>query len=177
MTTTDFEKKWANVSIEEMDENQLREFKNDCFAMYEHGGFLEKFNSPYDEQREHNGMPFKVLNRATEEEFDLEAMPIWCVEFQNGDKAYCYPEEICKLEHTEKTEAPAGEKLDEESKTKHDSIYLTVRVDISYPVDMDDKEARDTAFENFDYEFKLFNCASKQGIKVEGTEICDINNE
>ena len=42
MTTTDFEKKWANVSIEEMDENQLREFKNDCFAMYEHGGFLEK---------------------------------------------------------------------------------------------------------------------------------------
>ena len=153
----------------------MREFKNDCFAMYEHGGFLERFNSPYDDQGEHNGMAFKVLNRATEKDFDLEVMPIWHVEFENGDKAYCYPEEICKVEKAEKAESPV-EKTQKEEDTKYDTIYLTVRIDISYPANMNKQEARCLAYENFDYDFKLFNLASEQGMKVEGTELCDINN-
>ena len=45
-------------------------------------------------------MRFEVIRRATEEECDLEAMPLWLIRFENGDEAYCYPEEICKIEHT-----------------------------------------------------------------------------
>jgi hypothetical protein len=44
-------------------------------------------------------MKFEVIRRATIGECDLEAMPIWFVRFENGDEAYCYPEEIAKLEH------------------------------------------------------------------------------
>ena len=174
MTITEFEKKWANVSMEEMDENQLREFKNDCFAMYENGGFLEKFDSPYDEQGEHNGMTFKVLSRATEKDFDLESMPIWHIEFQNGDKAYCYPEEICKLGKTEQTEISISGKVGEEQKTKCESIYLTVRVDIEFPAEMDETDAKSDAVAEFDYEFKL---PERLGMKVISTEICDVNDD
>ena len=94
-----FKQKWGNANQDEMSLKELTEFKEDCFKMYETYGFQELFNSPYDEPAEHNGMPFKVLRRATTDECDLEAMPLWYVEFENGDHAYCYPEEICILEY------------------------------------------------------------------------------
>ena len=94
-----FNEKWNNVNVDELSDKQLLEFKTDCFSLYENTGFLEHFNSPYDEEGEHNGMKFKVLRRANLNECDLEAMPIWFIEFENGDNAYCYPEEICNLEH------------------------------------------------------------------------------
>lgn len=103
MTEKDFNAKWGNVNVDDLTDEQFLEFKNDCFSMYEETGFLEKFDSPYDDigggMHEHNGMAFKVIRRATTEECDLEAMPLWFVEFENGDTAYCYPEEICKIEH------------------------------------------------------------------------------
>ena len=95
----EFDKKWEGVNIDDLDDEQLKEFKNDCFNMYESVGFVEKFDSPYDDYGEHNGMKFEVIRRATIGECDLEAMPIWFVRFENGDEAYCYPEEIAKLEH------------------------------------------------------------------------------
>ena len=98
MTKKEFDKKWKGVDPDKLSDEQLQQFKQDCFAMYEQGGFLDTFNSPYDEQGEHNGMAFKVIRRATTEECDLEAMPIWLIEFENGDTALCYPEEICKVE-------------------------------------------------------------------------------
>lgn len=103
MTENDFEQKWEGISVDDMTDDQFVEFKNDCFSMYEETGFLEKFDSPYDDigggQHEHNGMSFKVLRRANTSECDIECMPIWLVEFENGDTAYCYPEEICVSEH------------------------------------------------------------------------------
>lgn len=103
MTQQEFENKWKDVDPDELSDEQLLQFKQDCFAMYEQTGFLEKFDSPYDDigggTHEHNGMKFKVVRRATDEECDLEAMPLWLVEFENGDTAYCYPEEICVIEH------------------------------------------------------------------------------
>ena len=102
MTQAEFDKKWGGINTDDMTDSQFIEFKNDCFALYEEGGFIEKFNSPYDDigggQHEHNGMAFKVIRRATAEECDIEAMPLWYIEFENGDTAYCYAEEICKLE-------------------------------------------------------------------------------
>lgn len=98
MTEKDFNAKWQHRQVDDMTDEELLEFKNDCFSMYEETGFLEKFDSPYDDEGEHNGMTFKVIRRATIEECDLEAMPLWLIEFENGDTAYCYPEEICKIE-------------------------------------------------------------------------------
>ena len=99
MTEEIFNKKWGDKDIDEMSDEEFVQFKNDCFQLYEDTGFLEKFDSPYDDGGEHNGMSFKVIRRATTQECDLEAMPIWFIEFENGDTAYCYPEEIAVLEH------------------------------------------------------------------------------
>lgn len=98
MTKQEFNRKWRDVVVDNLSDEELKSFKEDCFNLYEATGFLDKFNSPYDEEGEHNGMKFKVARRATAEECDLEAMPLWFVEFENGDTAYCYPEEICKIE-------------------------------------------------------------------------------
>ena len=98
MTEKDFNAKWQHRQVDDMTDEKFLEFKNDCFSVYEETGFLEKFESPYDDEGEHNGMAFKVIRRATTEECDLEAMPLWFIEFENGDTAYCYPEEICKIE-------------------------------------------------------------------------------
>ena len=99
MTKNEFNNKWGNVDIDSISDEEFFQFKQDCFAMYEQSGFIDNFDSPYDDEGEHNGMTFKVLRRATTEECDLEAMPIWFIEFENGDTAYCYPEEICRAEH------------------------------------------------------------------------------
>lgn len=99
----DFQEKWGEVDTYYLSDDELREFKNDCFNFYEQTGFLELFDSPYDDigggLHEHNGMRFEVIRRATEEECDLEAMPMWFIRFENGDEAYCYPEEIAVIEH------------------------------------------------------------------------------
>ena len=98
MTQEEFDKKWGDADVDSMSDEQLREFKNDCYDLYEEAGFLDRFDSPYDEGGEHNGMPFKVVRRADASEVDIEAMPVWFVRFENGDEAYCYPEEITRLE-------------------------------------------------------------------------------
>ena len=103
MTLSEFEKKWGKVDVDTLSDAEFARFKQDCFEMYEQTGFIDKFDSPYDDigggEHEHNGMTFKVLRRATMQECDIEAMPIWYIEFENGDTAYCYPEEICVAEH------------------------------------------------------------------------------
>lgn len=99
----DFKEKWKDFDVDNCSNEELREFKDDCFRLYEQTGFLELFDSPYDDigggNHEHNGMRFEVIRRATPEECDLEAMPLWLVRFENGDEAYCYPEEIALIEH------------------------------------------------------------------------------
>lgn len=99
----DFQEKWGNVNVDDLSDEEFLEFKEDCFNLYEQTGFLELFDSPYDDigggEHEHNGMRFEVIRRATLEECDLEAMPLWLIRFENGDEAYCYPEEIALIEH------------------------------------------------------------------------------
>lgn len=109
MTEEKFEKKWGkNPDRDAMEDDELKRFISDCSLLYECTGFVEKFDSPYDDigggQHEHNGMPFKVIRRATVDDgVDLEAMPVWLVRFENGDEAFCYPEEITVLEHKKHT--------------------------------------------------------------------------
>ena len=95
-----FDKKWGGVDPWDLEEDKLTEMKEDAFQMYEQTGFSDTFHSPYDDDTyNHNGKPFKVLRRATEEECDLETLPVWLVEFEGEPEPfYCYPEEICKIE-------------------------------------------------------------------------------
>lgn len=102
MTEKELNEKWGadydpyNAETEE----EVVEFKNDCFDMYEQGGFSERYFSPYEETSCYNGMKFDVIRRATtDDDIDLESLPIWVIKFENGETAYCYPEEITKLEH------------------------------------------------------------------------------
>ena len=98
----DFTEKWRGVDTDALEDDKFREFKEDCFNFYEQTGFSKTFHSPYDEYGEHNGKPFKVLRRATEGEVDLEAMPVWVVEFEGEpEPCWCYPEEICVAEEDE----------------------------------------------------------------------------
>ena len=105
MTKKEFDQKWGKVDVDTLSDAEFVQFKQDCFEMYEQTGFIDRFDSPYDDEGEHNGMKFEVIRRARERdeygnlEVDLEAMPVWLIEFENGDTAYCYPEEICKVEH------------------------------------------------------------------------------
>ena len=102
MTEQEFDKKWGKIDTDTLNDEQFKAFKDDCFEMYETTGFSDTFHSPYDENHEHNGKPFKVLRRATPEECDLEAMPLWLVTFEGEEEPYyCYPEEICKAEEKE----------------------------------------------------------------------------
>lgn len=96
MDKQEFDKKWNGKDVYAESDKIFEDFKNDCFDLYEQYGFADKFDSPYDDYGEHNGMSFKVVRRARYDECDIEAMPLWFVEFENGDTAYCYPEEICR---------------------------------------------------------------------------------
>lgn len=100
MTHQEFTQKWGDVDRNNTSFEEELELVEDAFNMYEAAGFLDTLNSPYEELGK-NGMPFKVLRRGSyiQDDIDLETLPIWLVEFENGEQAFCYPEEICKLEH------------------------------------------------------------------------------
>ena len=97
MNEKQFIKKWFGVDPHTLSEKRLVEYKDDRFVMYEKGGFVKIYQSPDDDNDTHNGMRFKVIRRAKVGEVDLEALPIWLIEFENGETAYCYAEEICKI--------------------------------------------------------------------------------
>ena len=95
----EYEKTWKDVNLDDLDDDELRKNKEACFELYEKTGFLTLLDSPYVEESDmRNGAPFKVLRRANETEADLEVMPIWLIQYEDGEKAYCYPEEISILD-------------------------------------------------------------------------------
>ncbi len=94
-----FKAKWDGIDREDMTDEQLTVFIEDCFTLYETTGFADTFRSPYSDMSDYNGRPFKVIRRATAEECDIESMPMWVVKIEgNDDEVFCFPEEICKLE-------------------------------------------------------------------------------
>ena len=102
MTEKELNEKWGadynpyNAETEE----EVIEFKNDCFDMYEQGGFSERFLSPYDEMASYNGMKFDVIRRATtDDDIALENLPLWEIKLEDGETIFGLPEEITKLEH------------------------------------------------------------------------------
>ncbi len=91
----------------DLTEEEERRFVADCFDTYEYLGFSETFHSPYEEYEENNGKKFTVLRRAEEripgksegaDTCDLSCLPLWSIQFEDGETAQAYPEEICITE-------------------------------------------------------------------------------
>lgn len=88
---------------EDLTEEELRAFINDCFDTYEHIGFAETFDTPYSDMKDLVGQKFTVLDRVKEleegkEGVDLECLPMWNIRFENGFETAAHPEEICLAE-------------------------------------------------------------------------------
>lgn len=82
---------------------ELREYTNKCFDLYEKFGFMDIFLSPYESEQKYNGKRFTVLDRVKEisedkDGADLENLPMWYIRFEDGDIIPAYPEEICICE-------------------------------------------------------------------------------
>ena len=97
MTWDELNKKYPEARYE-MDNERERAFLKDCYSAYETVGFADKFWSPFDlkdEDKKYIGKPFKVIGRCEEgKEWDLESLPAWNIEFEDGHKMSAYPEEI-----------------------------------------------------------------------------------
>lgn len=97
MTWDELNKKYPEARYE-MDNERERAFLKDCYSAYKTVGFADKFWSPFDlkdEDKKYIGKPFKVIGRCEEgKEWDLESLPAWNIEFEDGHKMSAYPEEI-----------------------------------------------------------------------------------
>lgn len=91
----------SNKTRDDLTEDEDRNFVNDCFDAYEHTGFADTFGTPYTREKKYAGMKFTVLGRVKEitedreNGADLEYLPMWHIQFENGDTMAAYPEEIC----------------------------------------------------------------------------------
>ena len=97
---------WADMEIKYPDgrgnlsEENEKSFVEDCFKLYERKGFADRFWTPFVENKEYIGMSFYVRRRTpahnaeNSEGADLECLPMWDIEFENGTGISAYPEEI-----------------------------------------------------------------------------------
>lgn len=85
-------------SREELSEHDHKTFVDMWFANYETTGFLETFQSPYEQFQDRNGQKFTVIARVPDFDCDLECLPKWIIRFEDGYATEGYPEEICKIE-------------------------------------------------------------------------------
>ena len=97
MTWDELNKKYPEAR-DEMDIEREREFLKDLYDTHETVGFTNKFWTPFDlndKNKSYVGKPFKVIGRCNEsDKWDLESLPAWKIEFEDGHKMYAYPEEI-----------------------------------------------------------------------------------
>lgn len=91
-------------SRDDLSDAEERNWVNDSFDAYEHIGFADTFGTPYTGEKKYEGMKFTVLSRVKEiaedkeNGADLECLPMWNIQLENGDIMAAYPEEICLAE-------------------------------------------------------------------------------
>lgn len=94
----------SDLYRDEMTEDQEKEFVGDCFECYEGEGFAKRFWSIGDDYAERCGKPFRVIGRVpVYDELhpnggDLECLPMWIIQFEDGFELEAYPEEIVPRE-------------------------------------------------------------------------------
>lgn len=90
-----------NIDRSDMTEEEEYAFVEYWFKKYAEGGFCETFQSPFDipdKDKPYVGKPFKVICECDTETVDLECLPMWGIELEDGHIMNAYPEEICLLE-------------------------------------------------------------------------------
>lgn len=89
----------------QLSEKDEKTYVNRAFKIYEEVGFesvLPDVGGLNDEEVPYIGKPFKVTGRCKAPEWDLECLPAWNIEFEDGHKMEAYPEEICILEREQR---------------------------------------------------------------------------
>ena len=91
---------------EQMTEEREREWVDFCFEAYESDGFKDTFGTEYTGESSLIGKKFKVISRVSvlsddPEGAELECLPMWNIEFEDGFTMAAYPEEICLSETQE----------------------------------------------------------------------------
>ena len=90
---------YPNLNTEEgLSFDELFEYVQDSFDLYEKLGFKEKYDTPYEDYQKYNGKSFKVVRRMSyaDDDIDLECLPKWIIRFEDGAEIEAWPEEICK---------------------------------------------------------------------------------
>jgi hypothetical protein len=107
MSVEEFDAKWGETpNRSEMDFETELEFIEDCFNMYETSGFSATYHSiDVDDENNFEGVAFQVIGRASysKGDCDLEQLPMWHIEFEDGTKHMAFPEEITKIERERQT--------------------------------------------------------------------------
>lgn len=99
LSVEEFDAKWGDdVDRYALSEEKEKEFVEDAFNMYEGGGFSPTFHTPFEDRADMNGVAFQVIGRATTENCDLEQLPMWKIEFEDGTEDYAFPCEITEIE-------------------------------------------------------------------------------
>lgn len=140
MNKKEFKKKWNGKDRENLSPAELEEFLCDSYEMYENQGYAPLFHTPYTENESRIGQPFKVIRRATLEDCDLDAMPMWQIRFEDGTETFAYPEEIIQGEQ-KWTFAQRLDLLKKELVAKINAYDGPKRIQLStaeYAVDCDD---------------------------------------
>lgn len=129
MSVEEFDAKWGETpNRSEMDFETELEFIEDCFNMYETSGFSATYHSiGIDDGKDFDGVAFQVIGRASYEnnDCDLEQLPMWHIEFEDGTKHMGFPEEITKIERERQTLAQNLQKEETEKPIKTDTTMAT----------------------------------------------------
>ena len=97
MTWAEIKKKYSEERDDMTEEREL-EYVSDCFDAYEEDGFADTFGTPYCGEKSLVGKKFVVVGRVSQDEAELECLPMWNIQFEDGKQIAAYPEEIIKSE-------------------------------------------------------------------------------
>jgi len=79
---------------DEMTEEQEMLYVSALYDLYESHGFSKPFWSCGGDFAEYIDKPFKVVERVQKGEGDLENLPMWNIEFDDGNRFNAHPDEI-----------------------------------------------------------------------------------
>ena len=101
-----------NIQRENMTRKEKIAFVNDCFDICEKEGFAKVFCSPYEGDEARNGTLYKVLGRVKPyDEADIEYLPMWRIQFEDGHIMCACAEEIIPSEIKANVWYPSQKKL------------------------------------------------------------------
>lgn len=124
MSVEEFDAKWGNdVDRYALSTEKEKEFVEDAFNMYETGGFSPTFHTPFEDGADMNGVAFQVIDRATTDECDLEQLPMWKIEFEDGTSHYAFPCEITEIERKHQDLARNLQKEDVKPIKEENTMY------------------------------------------------------